>query len=124
MDACPSLLDHYQQILALSENMLMMARESEWDTLVYIEEKYVQAVAKITELNNSQDNALPTVIQEKISLVLRQLLKNESEVNRLLQARLNQLRELIGQSNRQQSVNSTYHKFSDPASMLPGEIKK
>ena len=124
MDACPSLLDHYQQILALSENMLLMARQSEWDTLVYIEEKYVQAVAKISELNNTQDNILPVVIQEKIALVLRQLLKNESEVNQLLQARLNQLRDLIGQSNRQQSINSTYHKFSDRASMLPGEIKK
>ncbi|QWA13963.1 flagellar protein FliT [Sodalis ligni] len=123
MDACPSLLAHYQQILVLSENMLLMARQSEWDTLVYIEEKYVHAVAKISELNASQENSLPGVIQDKIALLLRQLLKNETEVNELLQARLNQLRDLIGQSNRQQTVNSTYHKFSDRASMLPGEIK-
>lgn len=124
MDACPSLLAHYQQILALSENMLLVARQSEWDTLVYIEEKYVQAVAKIAELNARQENPLSALIQDKITLVLQQLLQNEHEVNQLLQTRLDQLRELIGQSNRQQSINSTYHKFSDQASMLPGNIKK
>ncbi|WP_410015378.1 flagellar protein FliT [Sodalis sp. C49] len=124
MDACPSLLAHYQQILALSENMLSMARQSEWDALVYIEEKYVQAVAKIAELNSLLENPLSTVIQDNIALVLQQLLKNEHEVNQLLQSRLDQLKELIGQSNRQQSINSAYHKFSDRASMLPGEIKK
>lgn len=124
MDACLSLLDHYQQILALSENMLLMARQSEWDTLIYIEEKYVHAVAKIAELNAGQVTALPAEIQDKISSILQVLLNNENEVNQLLQARLDQLRELIGQSNRQQSVNSAYHKFADRSSMLPGDIKK
>ncbi|NDL62596.1 flagellar protein FliT [Acerihabitans arboris] len=124
MDACPSLLAHYQQILTLSENMLLMARQSEWDTLIYIEEKYVHAVAKIAELNAGQVTTLPIVIQDKITTILQHLLQNENEVNQLLQARLNQLRDLISQSNRQQSINSTYHKFSDHGSMLPGEIKK
>lgn len=123
MDACPSLLAHYQKILVLSENMLSMARQSEWDALVYIEEKYVQAVAKIAELNSRQESPLSTVIQDNIARVLQQLLKNEHEVNHLLRSRLDQLKELIGQSNRQQSINSAYHKFSDRASMLPGEIK-
>ncbi|XBS68359.1 flagellar protein FliT [Acerihabitans sp. KWT182] len=124
MDACPSLLAHYQQILVLSENMLLMARQSEWDNLVYIEEKYVHAVAKISELNLKQETLLSGATQDEITLVIRQLLDNEKEINQLLQARLNQLRDLIGQSNRQQKINSTYHKFSDRESMLPGEIKK
>ncbi len=125
MDACLSLLAHYQQILVLSENMLSMARQSDWDNLVYVEEKYVQAVAQISERNAKLGNTpLPAAIEDDIALVLRQLLENEKEVNQLLQARLNQLRDLIGQSNRQQAINSTYHKFSDRASMLPGEVKK
>ena len=124
MDACPSLLAHYQQILLLSENMLLMARQSEWDNLVYIEEKYVHAVAKISELNVKQEDPLSGATQDEMTLILRQLLDNEKEINQLLQARLNQLRNLIGQSNRQQKINSTYHKFSDRTSMLPGEIKK
>lgn len=123
MDACPSLLAHYQHILVLSENMLSTARQSEWDALVYIEEKYVQAVAKITELNATLEQPLATVVQENITTLLRQLLNNEQEVNQLLQARMSQLKELIGQSSRQQSINSTYNKFSDHSSLLPGEIK-
>jgi len=124
MDACLSLLAHYQQILVLSENMLLMARQSEWDNLITIEEKYVHAVAVISDVHASQEETLPSVTQDKIALVLRQLLENEREINQLLQARLNQLRGLIGKSSRQQKINSTYHKFSDRASLLPGEIKK
>ncbi len=123
MDACPSLLAHYQHIIALSENMLLMARQSEWDALVYIEEKYVQAVAKIAELNNIVEQPLSAQVQEKISSLLRQLLDNESEVNKLLQARMSELQTLIGQSTRQQSVNSTYQKFADRTSILSGEVK-
>jgi flagellar protein FliT len=117
MDACPSLLAHYQQILVLSENMLVMARQSEWDNLVFIEEKYVHAVAEISELNAKQDDKpLSGVTQDEIAVVLRQLLSNEKEINQLLQ--------VISQSSRQQRLNSTYHKFSDRTSMLPGEVKK
>jgi flagellar protein FliT len=125
MDACPSLLAHYQQILVLSENMLVMARQSEWDNLVFIEEKYVHAVAEISELNAKQDDKpLSGVTQDEIAGGGRQLLSNEKEINQLLQVRLNQLRDLISQSSRQQRLNSTYHKFSDRTSMLPGEVKK
>ncbi|WP_413738621.1 flagellar protein FliT [Sodalis sp. RH21] len=123
MDACPALLAHYQHILVLSENMLSMARQSEWDALVYIEEKYVQAVSNISELNAGIEQTLPALIQDNITTLLRQLLDNENEVNQLLQARMRQLKELISQSARQQTLNSAYHKFSDLASILPGEIK-
>jgi len=123
MDACPSLLAHYQHIIALSENMLLVARQSEWDALVYIEEKYVQAVAKIAELNAAVEQPLPALLQENITLLLRKLLDNESEVNQLLQARMAELKQLIGQSTRQQSLNSTYQKFADRTSVLSGEIK-
>lgn len=124
MDACPSLLAHYQQILVLSENMLMLARQSEWDNLVFIEEKYVHAVAQISELNAKQEGKLSDMAEQDVADVLRQLLENEKEINKLLQARLNELRDLISQSGRQQKLNAAYHQFSDRASMLPGEIKK
>jgi|SRR5476651_914460 len=123
MDACPSLLAHYQHIIALSENMLLMARQSEWDALVYIEEKYVQAVAKIAELNATVEQPLSVQVEEKITLLLRRLLDNESEVNQLLQARMTELQTLIGQSTRQQSLNSAYQKFADRSSVLAGEVK-
>jgi flagellar protein FliT len=101
-----------------------LARQSEWDNLVFVEEKYVHAVAQISDLNAKPENKLSDVAEEEVADVLRQLLDNEKEINQLLQARLNQLKNLIGQSGRQQKLNSTYHQFSDRASMLPGDIKK
>jgi len=47
--------------------------------------------------------------------VLQKILDNETEIKKLLQARMNTLSELIGQSVKQQAVNTTYGHFTQRA---------
>ncbi len=112
MDRHQHLLASYQQILALSEHMLTLARQGLWDQLVELEMRYLHAV-------EATSNAALTIppspaLQETLHQQLRLILANEAELKLLLQQRLDELRELVGQSSRQQALNQTYGQFSRP----------
>ncbi|MNH44550.1 Flagellar protein FliT [compost metagenome] len=56
--------------------------------------------------------------QELLRNKLQQILNNENELKHLLQLRMDELKDLIGQSTRQSAVNSTYGQFHDRALLL------
>lgn len=110
MDSHQHLLAEYQQILQLSERMLLLAERGQWDELVELELVYLNAVESSTKASLSADLSL--ALQEALHQRLRQILENETELKRLLQLRLNELRELVERSSRQQALNNTYGQFS------------
>ncbi|ACS85338.1 flagellar protein FliT [Musicola paradisiaca] len=124
MDAHKSALICYQQILELSDRMLQLAMQSEWEKLIELEQEYLSAVSKLTSLIEGKNLTLTPLDQERIKVYLEKILNNEQTIRDKLQARMDELRELIGQSTRQQSVNAAYHKFSSGNSMLPGGGKR
>jgi len=106
MILAPQLITIYQQLLDLSQQMLRLAAEGEWDDLIKKEVDYVSAVQRLAR---STEAASPSVqAQEQLRPVLRRILDNESEVKRLLQARMDELASLVGQNSRQKSVMSAY----------------
>ncbi|WP_199634840.1 flagella biosynthesis regulatory protein FliT [Serratia sp. PAMC26656] len=116
MERQQQLLAAYQQIYSLSSQMLALAQTERWEDLVELELAYVQAVEKTTVFT---DKAGPSMaLQELLRNKLQQILDNENELKRLLQRRMDQLKELIGQSTRQSVVNSTYGQFHDRALLL------
>jgi flagellar protein FliT len=88
--------------------MLRFATEGQWDELIACEMEYVSAVQKLAEI--TQQTEPSTVIQDQLRPVLRAILDNETEVKRLLQARMEELAKLVGQSTIQKSVLTTYGK--------------
>lgn len=116
MERHQHLLSEYQQILTLSEQMLALAIEGNWDALVDLEMTYLKAVESTTNVTISSCSS--QVLQELLREKLRAILENEIEIKRLLQLRLDALSELVGQSTRQQAVNNTYGQFPDHALLL------
>ncbi len=57
-------------------------------------------------------------LQEMLRNKLQQILDNETELKRLLQQRMDELKMLIEQSTRQNVVNNTYGQFHDRALLL------
>ncbi len=108
MSPAPHLYSLYQQLLDRSLVMLRFATEGQWDELIACEMEYVSAVQKLAEI--TQQTEPSAVIQDQLRPVLRSILDNETEVKRLLQARMEELAKLVGQSTIQKSVLTTYGK--------------
>lgn len=108
MSTAPQLYSLYQQLLDRSLVMLRFATEGQWDELISCEMEYVSAVQKLAEI--TQQTEPSTIIQDQLRPVLRAILDNETEVKRLLQARMEELAKLVGQSTIQKSVLTTYGK--------------
>ncbi|ERK08227.1 flagella biosynthesis regulatory protein FliT [Serratia fonticola] len=116
MEHHQQLLSAYQQIHTLSEQMITLAQAGQWDALIEMEIGYVQAVEKTAQLAGIPEPS--STLQDILRSKLQQILKNETEVKRLMQLRMDELTVLIGQSTRQSAVNSTYGQFHDRALLL------
>lgn len=104
-----SALDNWQALYNLSLTMLKHARSGLWDELITLEISYVQLVENISK--NPISEAHPSQI-EQARFLLEQVLQNETELKMLLAARMDELRSLIDQTGKQQSITSTYGKLS------------
>ncbi|MEN4974117.1 flagella biosynthesis regulatory protein FliT [Pantoea eucalypti] len=106
MTTAPHLITVYHKLLDLSHGMLRHAEQGEWDELISREMEYVSAVQNLAQSTEAVSPSSQT--QEQLRPVLRRILDNESEVKRLLQARMDELASLVGQNTRQKSVMSAY----------------
>ena len=106
MSHAPQLYLSYQQLVEKSNRMLRLATEGLWDELIASEMDYVNAVQKIAQL--TEDSQPNDPLQEQLRPLLRTVLDNESTVKRLLQARMDELSRLVGQSSIQKTVMNTY----------------
>ena len=95
-----------QQLVEKSNRMLRLATEGLWDELIASEMEYVNAVQKIAQL--TEDSQPNDPLQEQLRPLLRTVLDKESTVKRLLQARMDELSRLVGQSSIQKTVMNTY----------------
>lgn len=109
MTSTSSSLANWQQLLLLSNQMLIMARTQQWEALIDGELNYIQHV---NALSASDGNATDCPFPGKVREILRQLLENEAEVKRLLLERMDELKVLIHQGNQQQSVNLAYGRLA------------
>ncbi|WP_108452981.1 flagella biosynthesis regulatory protein FliT [Enterobacter cloacae] len=104
-----SALDNWQALYNLSLTMLKHARSGLWDELITLEVSYVQLVENISK--NPISEAHPSQI-EQARFLLEKVLQNETELKMLLATRMDELRSLIDQTGKQQSITSTYGKLS------------
>ena len=82
MNNAPHLYFAWQQLVEKSQLMLRLATEEQWDELIASE--------------------------EQLRPMLHLILDNESKVKQLLQIRMDELAQLVGQSSVQKSVLSAY----------------
>ncbi|MCU6684280.1 flagella biosynthesis regulatory protein FliT [Leclercia sp. H6W5] len=102
-------LNNWHALHALSIAMLNLAHSGQWDELVEKETEYVKLVESIGQ---NAISACPPVQIEQARFLLEKVLQNETELKALLTDRMSELRQLITQTGKQQSVTSTYGKLS------------
>lgn len=93
-----------------------LAQRDEWEALIALEMEYLTAVSSTAKLM-SQDDPAPTQ-QDDLRQILQQILHNEAHIKQRLQARMEELRQLIGNGSRQQALSHAYGQFTD-AILLP-----
>ena len=104
-----SSLSEWHALHALSQTMLDLAHSGQWDELIEHEVKYVHLVENIAQNPISQGTHMD---QEGAKSLLLKIIANETELKVLLQNRLFELRDLIGQTERQNSLNNAYGNLS------------
>ncbi|MEC5318496.1 flagella biosynthesis regulatory protein FliT [Brenneria populi subsp. brevivirga] len=112
------LLQDYQQLLSLSQKILHLAVNGQWDTLVEQEIVYIQSVENLVKTPMPDD--LDSVIRLHFRQILQEVMDNEAKVKQLLQKRMDELSTLMAQSLKQRSINTTYSEFAGQR-LLPGE---
>lgn len=105
MSNAPQLYTLYQQLLEQSQLMLRLARQGLWDDLIICETDYVNAVHSLARLTQESEPSMQ--IQEQLRPTLR-VIPTTKASKTLLQARMDELAKLVGQSSIQKTVLSTY----------------
>lgn len=101
-----SITEHYRQLLDVSSLMLSHARRQEWDALIQCEARYVVELDQARLLDGRLDPS-ETERHDKLAL-LEQILEQDAETRRLLDARRDELSLLIGSSRRQHALGQAY----------------
>ncbi|WNY86555.1 flagella biosynthesis regulatory protein FliT [Leclercia adecarboxylata] len=109
MNSPSSALNNWHALHALSITMLNLAHSGQWDELIEKEVEYVQLVEGIS---HNPISACPPAQIEQARFILEKVLQNETELKALLKVRMDELRELITQTGKQQSLSSTYGRLS------------
>lgn len=95
-----------------------LAQRDEWEALIALEVEYLTAVSHTASIMSQPETA--TTLQDELRQMLKQILYNETHVKQRLRARMDELRQLIGNGSRQQALSHAYGQFTGGI-LLPGE---
>jgi len=106
MTAVSPVIEQYRQLLEMSNQMLDLAREQQWEALVQCEAGYLVSLQRVRVLDREQSLNEPEG-KEKFDL-LERILGQDAETRRMLESRREELSHLIGSSRRQQALGQAY----------------
>ena len=101
MNTPSAALSHWQALHAQSIAMLNLAHSGQWDALIEQEMHYVQLVERISQTPIM--SCSPAQVEQARAL-LEMILENENALKALLKVRMDELRSLIDQTGKQQSI--------------------
>ena len=83
------LPEEYQKVYQLNIDLLMLAREGNWDEFIRLAEIYINSVSDILRY---QPQNMPEQDEKNLAMLFRHLLSNEDEIEKTLQRRLDFLK--------------------------------
>ncbi|WFF42777.1 flagellar protein FliT [Salinicola endophyticus] len=101
-----SVVARYRELLEVSNVMLGYARSQDWEALIQQEARYAVELDRV-RLIGDQGGLSESERQDQLQL-LEQILSQDAETRRLLDARRDELAQMIGNSRRQQAVGQAY----------------
>ncbi|MHB0774127.1 flagellar protein FliT [Halomonas sp. WWR20] len=107
MQTSTELLSLYEGLLTQSQAMLESARRQEWDQLIQQKSRYIVDVERLQsmESNCSLDDEARVI---KMDLLVG-ILENDGEIRRYLEARRDELSDMLGNSRRQRALSQAYN---------------
>lgn len=100
------LLGHYAEMLRLAQQMLELARQSEWDRLVEFEQKR-SAIAE--GLMKQEENSVwSQAEQEKKGDLIRSILEMDDEIKSLTEAWKGELKEILDSIGAEKKLHKAY----------------
>ncbi|MWP47840.1 hypothetical protein [Gilliamella sp. Pas-s27] len=107
------LLEQYEQFNYVIEQMLINARDENWDLLVSWQTKYLQLSKGIMLVDDfaSIEN-MPPQHQDIVRMYIKNILSYQQQLTQLIIARHTQLRELIGKHVDYQNKVGNYQKIA------------
>jgi len=106
MPATPSVIQIYEELVLLAEQMLEAARHGNWDAMTEVQRVYVAQV----EALRLKDVHAPATQQERMQrqALLAKLLQRDAAIRDLVMPQLERLGSLIGNARRRRDVNEAY----------------
>ncbi|HMX16137.1 MAG TPA: flagellar protein FliT [Rhodocyclaceae bacterium] len=115
----PSQLAIYQQMSALSAEMVEAARQGDWDRLIRLE----KSVAALRDALIAQDAADPkggalATEQEQKALLIQRILEDDAEIRRHTEPWMEKVRQFLGGNAKRRQVELAYGAGSPPGGGL------
>lgn len=104
--AAAELLERYSEMLRLSQHMLELARQSDWDRLVEIGLAR-SAIADDLDKYDVPNGWSRAELAKKAELI-RSILAADDEIKILTQAWMGELKEILGSIGTEKKLNNTY----------------
>ncbi|MCE3025873.1 flagellar protein FliT [Salinicola sp. DM10] len=101
-----SVVVRYRELLEVSSVMLGYARSQDWEALIQQEARYAVELDRVRVIGAS-GSLSESERQDQLQL-LEQILTQDAETRRLLDARREELSQMIGNSRRQQALGQAY----------------
>jgi len=106
MPATPSVIQIYEELVLLSEQMLEAARHGNWDAMIEVQRVYVAQVEAL-RLKDVQAPATPQARMQHQALLAR-LLQHDAAIRDLVMPQLERLGALIGNARRRRDISVAY----------------
>ena len=100
----------YEQIAALTEHMVALARAANWEELTAVELQFSARVAYLKTIEQGPDavDALDASQLAHKHRLLKRILADDAEIRDNISPKLAQLSALMGSLKRQQALNQAY----------------
>jgi flagellar protein FliT len=100
------IIQAYENILSLTEEMLLAARESDWERLI---ERERECCRQVQTLASAQvDTRLDPPFQQRKIEIIHKVLAGDAEIRDLTEPRMARLQELLSGTRRERQLISAY----------------
>ena len=101
----PSQISRYEEMCALSAQMVAAARASDWDQLVSLEHQVAQLRDALAEDDGS---TLDDAERESKARMIQRILEDDAEVRRHTEPWMDDLRRLLGGAAKKRQIERAY----------------
>lgn len=103
------IIGTYENILAVTAQMLDAARDADWDLLVNREQECRQLVESLMDTRNENDIALEPQVRRRKVEIIRKVLADDAEICNLTEPWMQRLQHLLTSVGRERKLHAAYN---------------